>query len=199
MSENLQKLIGVVVMAVLVVVGVAVSSGDDTDFTRNTAFGLPKGDGLDDQVQQPGHAENQASLAIVAAQCKEGRVLISTGDPDEPWRCGPLLEEMATSKDLIEVSVLPEQWNSHPCLRGYWTTFSSREDRSYMLDECLSLWSGGRHIDEVEEVLRQFTRTADRAGVCPNWFRNARIDLPRGDPNSIRVSGVNIATHLSCD
>ena len=38
MSENLQKLIGVVVMAVLVVVGVAVSSGDDTDFTRNTAF-----------------------------------------------------------------------------------------------------------------------------------------------------------------
>ena len=38
MSENLQKLIGVVVMAVLVVVGVAVSSGDDSDFTRNTAF-----------------------------------------------------------------------------------------------------------------------------------------------------------------
>ena len=38
MSENLQKLIGVVVMAVLVVVGVVVSSGDDTDFTRNTAF-----------------------------------------------------------------------------------------------------------------------------------------------------------------
>ena len=38
MSENLQKLIGVVVMAVLVVVGVAVSSGDDTDFTRNRSF-----------------------------------------------------------------------------------------------------------------------------------------------------------------
>ena len=38
MSENLQKLIGVVVMAVLVVVGVVVSSSDDTDFTRNTAF-----------------------------------------------------------------------------------------------------------------------------------------------------------------
>jgi hypothetical protein len=34
-SENLQKLVGVVVMAVLVVVGVVVSSGDDTDFTRN--------------------------------------------------------------------------------------------------------------------------------------------------------------------
>ena len=38
MSENLQKLIGVVVMAVLVVVGVAVSSGDDTDFSRNRSF-----------------------------------------------------------------------------------------------------------------------------------------------------------------
>ena len=38
-SENLRKLIGVVVMAVLVVVGVAVSSGDDTNFTRNIAFG----------------------------------------------------------------------------------------------------------------------------------------------------------------
>ncbi len=39
MSENLQKLIGVAAMAVLVVVGVVVSSGDDTDFTRNLAFG----------------------------------------------------------------------------------------------------------------------------------------------------------------
>jgi hypothetical protein len=37
-SENLQKLVGVVVMAVLVVVGVVVSSGDDTDFTRNRSF-----------------------------------------------------------------------------------------------------------------------------------------------------------------
>jgi len=37
-SENLQKLVGVVVMAVLVVVGVVVSSGDDTDFTRNASF-----------------------------------------------------------------------------------------------------------------------------------------------------------------
>jgi hypothetical protein len=37
-SENVQKLIGVVVMAVLVVVGVAVSSGDDTDYTRNVSF-----------------------------------------------------------------------------------------------------------------------------------------------------------------
>ena len=45
MSENLQKLIGVVVMAVLVVVGVVVTGGDDTDFTRNYAD-EPKDAGL---------------------------------------------------------------------------------------------------------------------------------------------------------
>ena len=38
MSENVRKLVGVVVMAALVVVGVAVSSGDDTDFTRNSGL-----------------------------------------------------------------------------------------------------------------------------------------------------------------
>jgi hypothetical protein len=198
-SENLRKLIGVAVMAVLVVVGVVVSSGDDTDYTRNTAFGVPKGDGLDDQLQQPGDAENQLSLAIVAAQCEEGRVLISTGDRVEPWRCGPLLEEMATSKDLIEVSVLPTQRTSNICINGSWFLASGREDRTRLLANCLSLWSGGRHIDDVEEVLRWHTRQADFLGVCPNWLGGAIIDLPRDDPNSIRVSGVNIATRLSCD
>ena len=38
MSENLRKLIGVAVMAAIVVVGVVVTSGDDSDFTRNAAF-----------------------------------------------------------------------------------------------------------------------------------------------------------------
>ena len=39
MSENVGKLVGVVVVAVLVVVGVvATSGGDDVDFTRNAAF-----------------------------------------------------------------------------------------------------------------------------------------------------------------
>ena len=31
-----------------------------------------------------------------AAKCDEGHVLISTGDPVSPWRCGPVLSEMAT-------------------------------------------------------------------------------------------------------
>ena len=99
MSENLRKLIGVAVMAAIVVVGVVVTSGDDSDSsrTRNVAFGLPKGAGLDAQIQQPGDAENDLVIAMAAAaKCDEGHVLISTGDPVSPWRCGPLLSEMAT-------------------------------------------------------------------------------------------------------
>ena len=38
MSENLQKLIGIVVMAAIVIVGLSTTSGDDTDYTRNAAF-----------------------------------------------------------------------------------------------------------------------------------------------------------------
>ena len=38
MSENLRKLIGLAVMAAIVVIGVVVTSGDDTDFTRNRSF-----------------------------------------------------------------------------------------------------------------------------------------------------------------
>ncbi len=100
MSENLRKLIGVGVMAAIVVVGVVATSGEDSDFTRNAAFGLPKGAGLDAQVQQPGDAELDLTQAMkAAAKCDAGRVLISTGDPLEPWRCGPLLEELATVFD----------------------------------------------------------------------------------------------------
>ena len=69
MSENLRKLIGVAVMAAIVVVGVVATNGDDSDFarTRNVAFGLPKGAGLDAQVQQPGDAENELVIAMAAA------------------------------------------------------------------------------------------------------------------------------------
>lgn len=102
MSENLRKLIGVAVMVAIVVVGVVATNGDDSDSsrTRNAAFGLPKGAGLDAQVQQPGDAELDLTQAMkAAAKCDAGRVLISTGDPLEPWRCGPLLEELATVFD----------------------------------------------------------------------------------------------------
>jgi len=89
-------------MAAIVVVGVVATNGDDSDFarTRNNAFGLPKGAGLDAQVQQAGDAELDLTRAMkAAAKCDAGRVLISTGDPIEPWRCGPLLIELATVED----------------------------------------------------------------------------------------------------
>jgi hypothetical protein len=38
MSDNLQKLVGLVAMAVLVVLGVVLTNDDDTDFSRNRSF-----------------------------------------------------------------------------------------------------------------------------------------------------------------
>ena len=106
MSENLRKLIGVGVMAAIVVVGVVATSGEDSDFTRNAAFGLPKGAGLDAQVQQPGDAELDLTQAMkAAAKCEEGHVLISTGDPVSPWRCGPLLNSLLDRIASVENGV----------------------------------------------------------------------------------------------
>ncbi len=48
MSENVRKLVGVAIMAALVVVGIAVSSGDDTDFTRNLTVGVNPGSDVKD-------------------------------------------------------------------------------------------------------------------------------------------------------
>jgi hypothetical protein len=58
-SENLQKLIGIAVMAVIVVVGVVVTNNDDSDFdtTRNAAFvklGDIKGEVKDDGAASKG-------------------------------------------------------------------------------------------------------------------------------------------------
>ena len=60
MSENLLKLIGVGVMAAIVVVGVVMTNDDDSDFTRNLAFGsggTDKGAGV--PLDTGGTAEEQ--------------------------------------------------------------------------------------------------------------------------------------------
>ncbi len=60
MSENLRKLVGVAVMAAIVVVGVVMTNDDDTDFTRNLAFGsggTDKGAGV--PLDTGGTAEEQ--------------------------------------------------------------------------------------------------------------------------------------------
>jgi X-X-X-Leu-X-X-Gly heptad repeat protein len=81
MTENVRKLVGVVVMAALVVVGVAVSSGDDTDFTRNRSFssatamssGTAKADCCDETLALLGSiqdevADNSSQLADNSSQ-----------------------------------------------------------------------------------------------------------------------------------
>ena len=161
MSENLRKLIGVAVMAAIVVVGVVVTSGDDSDSsrTRNVAFGLPKGAGLDAQVQQPGDAENDLVIAMAAAaKCEEGHVLISTGDPVSPWRCGPLLSEMATvgiedARPLAKTGGLgnrPCQWAS---ALGFWAGIV--DEHSQMSQETREdrLLERARHWGEKTRVL----------------------------------------------
>ena len=164
MSENLQKLIGVVAMAVLVVVGVAVSSGDDTDFTRNTAFGVPKGAGLDDQVQQPGDAENELVIAMAAAaKCEEGRVLVSTGDPVSPWRCDVLISDLARvggrigeESPILRGSDIPCHFIEVLVAQSSWRTSIRRSiirGRTEALFGCLQQWAVGRSVSEVENVL----------------------------------------------
>ena len=165
MSENLRKLIGVAVMAAIVVVGVVATNGDDSDFarTRNTAFGLPKGAGLDAQIQQPGDAENDLVIAMAAAaKCDEGHVLISTGDPVSPWRCGPLLSEMATNRELQEVAESPfgvrvpiRDGLDRPCyfVRLMTSGVMTRESGARAMYSCLNQWAMGRRAFVVERVL----------------------------------------------
>ncbi len=188
MSENVRKLVGVVVMAVLVVAGVAVSSGDDTDFTRNTAFGVPKGAGLDDQVQQPGDAENEFEDMVAAAKCEEGRVLVSTGDLVSPWRCGPLLAELAT---VAEEASRATPWDRDsprpPCHEAFvdvqnlegqssWTYQENKPEEELLVVyavsqamECLASWSSGHSVEDVDEEIDEWWIKIKRS--CPGWPR----------------------------
>ena len=90
MSENVRKLVGLVVMAALVVVGVAVSSGDDTDFTRNTALtkggviakdaGAEKGgDCCDEALYRIGKIEDR--LAQIEASLQQALQQINDAQP----------------------------------------------------------------------------------------------------------------------
>ena len=198
MSENLRKLIGVAVMAAIVVVGVVVTNGDDSDFarTRNNAFGLPKGAGLDAQIQQPGDAENDLVIAMAAAaKCDEGHVLISTGDPVSPWRCGPLLSEIATTGELQAVADAPFGETSLSIMSGnldlpcfYILSFDiwssrPREQTAYNLHGCLNNWAIGRHVNSVERAIEAWENHYSRWPVddpCSNLFRDMTLET-RGD------------------
>ena len=90
MSENLRKLIGVAVMAVLVVVGVAVSSGDDTNFTRHGVYA--KLDGVRElpEAEQarlaPAFLEQAAPKAGSAYELKD--VIITSLNEAKPDKVG---------------------------------------------------------------------------------------------------------------
>ena len=205
MSENLRKLIGVAVMAAIVVVGVVATSGDDSDSsrTRNAAFGLPKGAGLDAQVQQPGDAELDLTQAIrAAAKCDEGHVLISTGDPVSPWRCGPLLIELAT---VAEEARRTDHWEgvALPCQSEYFETRRLEGQSAFtriealtegqqlsifalaQLKSCINNWASGKSVQDVNEVLDRWWDLITLQ-VCPGW--------PRFD--ALSVDGVVYRTTL---
>ena len=83
MSENLQKFIGIAVMAVIVVVGVVATNNDDSDFdrTRNAAF-VKLGD-IKGEVKlggQEGEAVVKESRIESAFESKRGDVTALGGD-----------------------------------------------------------------------------------------------------------------------
>jgi hypothetical protein len=210
-------------MAVLVVVGVVVSSGDDTDFTRNTAFGVPKlGGDLNDQVQQPGDAENDFVLAMAAAaKCGEGHVLISTGDPVSPWRCGPLLAAMPTMEDVRGASLLPEHSpHFRPCQHIYEShsyanlggdqvgnVSVARYRNTMAMLHCINDWANGRTVEAVENVLRVWIGLLEHTNVsaapyCVEVFEEIAIERAPGNGGNNAVSGLGSFVPLNdyrCD
>ncbi|MEC9089444.1 MAG: hypothetical protein VX734_08605 [Actinomycetota bacterium] len=207
MSENLRKLIGVAVMAAIVVVGVVATSGDDSDFdrTRNVAFGLPKGAGLGAQVQQPGDAENELVIAMAAAaQCGEGYVLVSTGDPVSPWRCGIPLAEVATI-EIVENTPVADAHRSNyrPCNflyqvfefdpSGEVLEFDARR-RTEALKSCLQDWSVGRSVEEVELAMRMWWET-NVSFVCNRLISSGEPIIRQG---SQLVVGITFRDNGSC-
>ena len=86
MSENVQKLIGIAVMALIVVVGVVVTNDDDSAFTRNRSF-----------------RDNPAALAgadRVAEKDVDSQILTSLGTLE--YRTNNIEIALADLEDLIE-------------------------------------------------------------------------------------------------
>jgi hypothetical protein len=105
MSENLQKLIGVAAMAVLVVVGVVVSSGDDTDFTRNRSLfaatamssGTAKADCCDETLALLGSMQTQLTdnSSQLAENSSKLQALLDTESEASSSGASPDVEEIA--------------------------------------------------------------------------------------------------------
>ena len=132
-SENVRKLVGVVVMAALVVVGVAVSSGDDTDFTRNTAFAKGGDETLDLLKSIHGQlVDNSSKLEGIVDTLRAPDASTSGASPD--------VEEIVDVISETCPMADPASWSSfhHPgaggrCIRDYLVGFPLELAREVVL------------------------------------------------------------------
>ena len=81
MSENVRKLVGVAIMAVLVVVGVVVSSGDDMDYTRNYAYELKNVQVTSLKADVPDDGTLNLDTGPINKTKKEGGPISQVGGP----------------------------------------------------------------------------------------------------------------------
>ena len=108
MSETMSKVIGAALFAALITAGVSMSSDGEQITTRNASLGIPEfeGDGeIGGGLAAGEKAVAELGDAMEAARCKPDQVLLSTGDPETPWRCGPFISELATLE--AERTLLP--------------------------------------------------------------------------------------------
>ena len=125
MSENLQKLIGVAAMAALVVVGVVVSSSDDTDFTRNTAFAKGGDETLD--LLKSIHGQLRTLLDAHPAEAS------TSGASPGVEAAADLMSETCPHDDPASWSSFDQARSGQECVRDYLVGFPLELAREVVL------------------------------------------------------------------
>jgi hypothetical protein len=168
MTENVRKLVGVVVMAVLVVVGVAVSSGDDTNFTRNSAFVKHDGFRQLPEAQQarlaPAFLQQAAPKAIDTGRLEKTGLIWLTPKPNVTESTG------AGNTDKAGIVLqAPGQTKAGIVLQSGGTH---------------ALWTGKASVLEGTGLFGKDGKTSFRAGTAVNGktgnYDNTDIRLSRG-------------------
>ena len=133
MSENVRKLVGVAAMAVLVVAGVAVSSGDDTDFTRNTAFAKGGDETLDLLKSIHGQlVDNSSKLEGIVDTLRAPEASTSGASPDVE-EIVDLMSETCPHDDPASWSSFDEARSGQECVRDYLVGFPLELAREVVL------------------------------------------------------------------
>ncbi len=131
MSDNLQKLVGLVAMTVLVVLGVVLTNDDDTDFSRNRSFRETAGTFAGaDRVEADCCDQTLALLGSMQTQLTQisSQLQIDLSEESESSTIGtsPDLQEIADQMAEtcpVDMANLPMIWNSTLCVRKYLTGF----------------------------------------------------------------------------